>query len=345
MTMTLLLTMCIFVAAHLRGVDASDVDPKYTKLELPHGILMPRIGLGTAGFAGQSSKMSQIVKIALDSGVRLLDTAQAKEWYDEAGVGRGITNYHQHSSQRNESHAIDELVIVTKIHPRSFRLDKMNRAVDNSRKLLLTAFNDPEKPLDVILLHAPNCWQGQCTKEEEAITWHTGWRNLEKMEESGKVLAIGVSNFHPHQLRELLERVANSRVSVIQNWMDPFNQDREVREIARQNGIVYMAYSSFGTQWEWKLHHNPVFQCRELREIADKHDTTIAQVVLSWVVQEGAVAIPRGSSEDHVRANAALISRPSADNSTGESSIHCFLDDDDMAKIRSLDGSLGPLWD
>jgi len=113
-----------------------------------------------------------------------------------------------------------------------------------------------------------------------------GWNNLESMQSMGLVLNIGVSNFDIDILREL-ESSANVKVSVVQNWMDPFHQDTEVRRYCADNDITYMAYSSFGTQWEWKLEHNPVFLNPVLDRIATKHSCSIAKVVLSWLLQEG----------------------------------------------------------
>jgi len=80
----------------------------------------------------------------------------------------------------------------------------------------------------------------------------------------------------------------------------------------------------------------------ELQAIAVKHDTSIAQVVISWVIQEGAVAIPRGSSEGHVRENAQSWTMDESGRPLG---VQVILDNDDMKAIRALDGSLGPLWD
>lgn len=66
-------------------------------------------------------------------------------------------------------------------------------------------------------------WQGHCTREEESHSWKSAWRKLESLKEEGHVLAIGVSNFEPHLFKELLS-LADTKVGVIQNWMDPFNQ-------------------------------------------------------------------------------------------------------------------------
>ena len=191
----------------------------------------------------------------------------------------------------------------------------------------------------MVLLHFPYCQRGQCTTEEEKYSWRDAWPTLESLKgpDLGQVHAIGVSNFDANQLRELLS-ITNHKVSIVQNWMDPFHQDSEVRQICRENHIVYMGYSSFGTQWEWKLQHNPVFTNPLLKRIADKHELSIAEVVLSWVMQEGAVVIPRASSEEHILGNARMIS-----NTRGMP--YAFLDDEDMLQIRRLDGILGSLWD
>jgi len=86
------------------------------------------------------------------------------------------------------------------------------------------------------------------------------------------VNAIGVSNFDAPLLRELYD-IANKRISVVQNWMDPFKQDVETRKFCSNHKIAYMAYSSLGTQWEMKIGHNPVFADPTLQAIATKHGT------------------------------------------------------------------------
>jgi diketogulonate reductase-like aldo/keto reductase len=82
------------------------------------------------------------------------------------------------------------------------------------------------RKLDVVLLHAPFCWEGHCNVEQTEFLksegWHGAWRNLERMHDEGLVSAIGVSNFHPNQLTELVSVVANKRVAVVQNFMVRF---------------------------------------------------------------------------------------------------------------------------
>jgi diketogulonate reductase-like aldo/keto reductase len=131
--------------------------------------------------------------------------------------------------------------------------------------------------LDVVLLHAPWCWAGHCSKEEETYSWKEAWNSLEKIKLDGDVFAIGVSNFDVNLLQQLLQ-MTNTKVSVIQNWMDPFHQDKEVRKLCEENNIIYMAYSSQGTQWEGNLRYNPLHRSSLLINIAAKHNETLYQV-------------------------------------------------------------------
>jgi diketogulonate reductase-like aldo/keto reductase len=141
-----------------------------------------------------------------------------------------------------------------------------------------------------------------------------------------------------------------------------------VRDFARANGIAYMAYSSFGTQWSGKYpkNNNPVFSNPVLKNIAKKHKTTVSAVVLSWVLQEDAIAIPRASKEEHIHENAAFIVHQEdedgeeknkenvvdTDTDKAENNLknkkrmlRVFLDAEDMKAIRDLDGTLGTPWD
>jgi diketogulonate reductase-like aldo/keto reductase len=131
-------------------------------------------------------------------------------------------------------------MVVTKIHPRGFAEMKLRESVQRSRSLIYRGLDD-NRPLDVVLLHSPWCWRGHCTPEEERVPWQQAWATLESLKGSGpgQVQAIGVSNFDENTLKELMD-IANKKVSVVQNWMDVFHQDTTVREMCRDNGIVYM---------------------------------------------------------------------------------------------------------
>jgi diketogulonate reductase-like aldo/keto reductase len=219
----------------------------------------------------------------------------------------------------------------------------------------------------VVLLHAPQCWAGQCSREEEAVGWRDAWRNLEHLKgrlslgqgqgQGGAgaarraIDAIGVSNFEAAQLRALLA-LARERVAVVQNWMDPFHHDKDARELCAQFRVAYMAYSSFGTQWLGRgsgrfasEEDNPVFTNPALASIATKHNASIAQVVLAWLVAQGATAIPRASSMAHIAENFNfLLTASHAQNGQGEVA-GVVLDEADLDLFAQLDGILGNPWD
>lgn len=333
------------LGSQTHGTDAETTSVSFD-LHLLHQLHIPRIGLGTAALAGRGAS---VVHIALKAGVLLIDTAQATEWYAEEDVGRGIAEYHREllENVKQQPHEVSaqsslaDLVVVTKVHPRSFREDRLREMVERSRALLYDAWQPDRDHLDVVLLHSPYCWQGHCSKEEESHSWQNAWRALERLKEEGRVKAIGVSNFDYAQLTEL-EGMANSKVSVVQNWMDPFNQDKRVRDFCRLHGMTYMAYSSMGTQWEGHAQSsggNPILNNPTLLGIAAAHGTSVAAVVTSWLLQEGVVGIPRASSEAHIEENAFTGRRLPNGN------LPVFLSSPDMAAIRSLDGKMGTPWD
>lgn len=102
----------------------------------------------------------------------------------------------------------------------------MSQAVDNSIKSI---YRDGSKhALDVVLLHTPLCWEGHCTPAQQKYPWQDAWNNLARIYKEGqRIMAIGVSQFSYSQLNELI-RLSDVRVAVVQNWMDPFHQDRDV---------------------------------------------------------------------------------------------------------------------
>ena len=245
----------------------------------------------------------------------MIDTAQASEWYSERDTGNALRRY------AATTNSTPDILVVTKIHPKYYHPEKLyTRFLESKTHLSLRT----ENPLDVVLLHSPVCWRGLCTEEENQYKWQEAWKVLEELKKNGEIVAIGVSNFDIQELKEL-SRISNSKISVLQNWMDPFHQDIEVREFCKENGIVYMAYSSFGTQWQGRWPGNVVWDNPVLQEISLKHEKEISQVVISWLLQEGVVAIPRSSKSEHLSINLQH---------------ETFLPEDDIEKIRSLDGIL-----
>jgi diketogulonate reductase-like aldo/keto reductase len=200
-----------------------------------------------------------------------------------------------------------------------------------------------------VLLHSPYCWPGHCTQAQERLSWQDAWRRLETLKRGAQVQGreerllrnIGVSNFDEAQLRELLA-MTTTKIAAVQNWCDPFHQDRAVRRMAAEAGVPYMAYSSLGTQWQrWP---NVVLSNPTLLDIARQRRASVAEVVLCWLLQEGAVAIPRSRDLDHLREN-SLQRRRSDGQGQGQEGYRCFLSPADLQRIAALDGTLGLPWD
>ena len=284
----------------------------------------------------------------------MIDSAQAQEWYNEEGVGSAVAEYEDLSDLFGE----DPVIIVTKVHPRSYgNIDTMDEKLTKSKTNFL------KDSLDVVLLHAPWCWPGHCTPQEEAAGWESGWNNLVALRDKHNIRSIGVSNFHLELLQKLVIGMGQ-KVDVVQNWMDPFHQDADVRAFCQQHNIQYMAYSSFGTQWN--RNPNPVLNNDVLQGIAETHGVSVPQVIMKWLSTLQVVAIPRTSSVKHMEDNFAELIRAKqrlyvkrgvrhhgcANPEDGaetcaaaEEPSMWTLSTEELRQIQALDGSLGNPWD
>ena len=249
-------------------------------LRLSNGVRLPSIGFGCAGRLPQ-----QTYERAIQAGYTLLDTAQATEWYDEAAVGNAILH-----TRKNRS----LLFLTSKLHPRDLGYQATLDAFPTSLKRLRTNY------LDAFLLHYPRCFGTLCAKGLPKGDWKQSWRALESLYDSGKVRAIGVSNFSPHELKQLLTW-ARTSPHVVQNWMDPLHQERTLRAMCKEHGIVFQAYSTLGTQHQTPF--NPVLKHPVINDIAKELGRSEAQVVLRWALQRGVAIIPRASKTQHMRSN------------------------------------------
>lgn len=175
---------------------------------------------------------------------------QATEWYDEISVGRAINS--SNISRR-------EFFVTTKVHPRNLGFEATRKAVRGS----LAVFGSF---VDLVLLHYPHCFSGVCTPEEtlkadKAGGWQESWRALTELVSNGEIGAAGVSNFGVEELG-----LMNPLPDVVQNWFDPFHQDRATLSWCRDHGVAYTSYSTLGGQWEHQaldgggLKPNPVFE-------------------------------------------------------------------------------------
>ncbi|KAK9901257.1 hypothetical protein WJX75_002791 [Coccomyxa subellipsoidea] len=275
---------------------------------LNNGVVMPRVGFGTAGLGGATEEATSW---ALASGYRLLDSAQAQEWYREDLVGQALLK----SGVPRE-----QVFLTSKLHPRHHGRDEAMIQFTKSLSALAV------EQVDLFLLHYPACWPELCGEGYTPKgTWHDSWRALEELVDKGLVRAIGVSNFGLDDLAELLA-MARIKPALVQRHSDPLAADAEVRAFCRLADVQYQGYSTLGSQWlAHGMDKNPVLTNAVVERVANETGGDAAQVVLRWALQHGQAIVPRSSKRERIAANRGL---------------DFVLTANQMQRIDALDGSL-----
>ncbi|MEU9895034.1 aldo/keto reductase [Streptomyces phaeochromogenes] len=253
---------------------------------LNNGVEMPVLGFGV--FQIPAEETEQAVTEALAAGYRLLDTAAA--YGNEEAVGRAI---------KNSGIPREELFVTTKLWVQDAPAqENTKRAFEAS----LTKLGLDH--VDLYLMHQPfGDVYGQ-------------WRAMEDLNREGRVRAIGVANFYPDRLLDL---VINNEVTPAVNQIEthPFFQRTADQELMREHGVQIQSWGGFA---EGK---NDIFTHPVLSEIGEKHGKSVAQVVLRWLTQRGVVAIPKSVRADRMAENFDIFDFE--------------LTDDQMAAIADLD--------
>src|SRR5690349_19804483 len=225
-------------------------------VKLNNGVEMPILGFGVFQVKDLNECERSVVD-AIQTGYRLIDTAQSYE--NEEAVGNAI---------KRSGVPREELFITTKLWIQSKGYEGTKKALENSLKRLQLDY------LDLYLIHQPF---GDVYGE---------WRAMEELYKEGKVTAIGVSNFHPDRLIDLI--VHNDVVPAVnQIETHPFHQQIETQQFLQENNVQIESWGPFA---EGK---NDIFHNERLRGIATRHRKSIAQVILRWLTQRGVVAIPK----------------------------------------------------
>ena len=149
------------------------------------------------------------------------------------------------------------------------------------------------------------CWGELCGGKQPEGTWRDSWRALEELQKSGKIRAIGVSNFDVGQLAELAA-FAKTPPAVVQRNSDVFSADTAARIFTRRQGWQYEAYSSLGSQWLMRsrgVGGNPVLDAVPVKKAAESHGASPAAVALRWALQKGQVVIPRSGKRRRIVEN------------------------------------------
>jgi len=237
-------------------------------LTLNTGDQIPQLGLGV--FKVEDDECERVVLDALEVGYRHIDTAMI--YRNEAAVGRAIA----HSGIPRE-----ELFITTKLWNSDQGAESAPDALNLSLELLGLDY------VDLYLIHWP-----APLREKYVETWMA----MEKFAQAGLAKAIGVSNFEPEHLENILE--AGTIVPAInQVELHPAFQQRTMRNFGEEKGILTEAWGPLG-QGKYELAELP-----GLSDIALKHDKTIQQVTLRWHLQEGVIVFPKSSRKERLAEN------------------------------------------
>ncbi len=233
---------------------------------------IPVVGFGTYKATEEEGIAS--VKNAIDKGYRLIDTAAKYE--NEVAVGKGIK-----ASGINR----EELCITTKVWREDMGYTQTKNAFHESLKKLQLDY------VDLYLIHWPantlnyNNWQQTNTDV---------WRAMEELQLEGKIKSIGVSNFWPEHIEALL-KTANVIPSINQIEFHPGYWQPEVTQFCKELGIVVEAWSP--------LARGKIFENDVLKAIAQKHQKSVSQVAIRWIIQHDVAVIPKSTTIERIEEN------------------------------------------
>ena len=256
-------------------------------ITLANGVEMPALGLGTSPM--NDAETEAAVAAAIETGYRLIDTAE--NYRNEEGVGRGI-----------RASGIDrgDLFVTTKFNKEWHSVEGPQQAFAKSAERMGLDY------IDLLLIHWPNPGEGRYVE---------AWQGMVRLLETGKVRAIGVSNFKTAHIDKLLaETGVTPHVDQVQ--YNPYVVREADRRYHADRGIVTETWSPIGRG-------SQLLAESVITDIAGEHGKTPAQVILRWHVQQGMVPIPKSSNPQRMQENMDVFDFE--------------LSDEEMSRISSLD--------
>ena len=255
-------------------------------ITLNNGLQMPIVGYGVFQIA-DANECARSVVDAIEAGYRLIDTAAS--YMNEVAVGKGL---------RASGVPREQLFVTSKLWVQDTGYERTQQAIDQSLSRLGIDY------LDLYLIHQPF---GDV---------HGSWRAMQDAYRAGKLRAIGVSNFHPDRLMDI-QAFNEIAPAINQVEVNPFQQQLESTPFMKDLGVQAEAWAPFAEG------RNGLFQNEVLLAIAERHDKSVGQVVLRWLVQRGIVALAKSVRKERMAENIAVFDFE--------------LDDSDMARIATLD--------
>ena len=246
------------------------------ELTLNNGVKIPQLGLGT--WFIDDDKAADAVKAAVKLGYRHIDTAQA--YGNERGIGEGI---------RTCGVPREELFVVSKVAAEHKTYESAAKSIDETLSKMGLDY------LDMMIIHSPQPWnefrvEKRYYKENKEV-----WRALEDAQAAGKVKVIGVSNFLKDDLENLLSS-CRVKPMVNQILLHISNTDLALVNFCKTQGIQVEAYSPIA--------HGEALKNPAIVEMAKKYGVSAAQLCIRYVLQLGAVALPKTANPTHMANNA-----------------------------------------
>jgi 2,5-diketo-D-gluconate reductase A len=235
-------------------------------ITLNNGLEMPILGFGVFQVTDLKECETSVIN-AIETGYRLIDTAAS--YMNETAVGDAI---------KKSGIAREDLFITTKLWVQDTGYENTKRAFEKSLKKMKIDY------LDLYLIHQP---YGDV---------YGSWRALTELYHSGMVKAIGVSNFQPDRVMDL---ITFNEVAPAVNQIEthPFNQQIDTQKFLTENKVQIESWGPFAEG------RNNLFSNELLQRIADSYNKSIAQVVLRWLVQRGVIAIPKSVKKERIKEN------------------------------------------
>jgi len=262
-------------------------------ITLNNGVQMPILGFGV--FQVPDEQTEQVVTDALAAGYRAIDTAAS--YGNEEAVGRAIVK----SGVPRE-----ELFVTTKMWIQHTGEETAKREFDKSRQRLGLDY------LDLYLIHQP------------LGDYYSSWHAMQKLYGAGLIRAIGVSNFYPDRLVDLIKH-NDITPAVNQIETHPFFQRTADQTLMRERGVQIESWGPFA-EGKKDLFTNPM-----LTDIAGAHGKSVAQVVLRWLIQRDVVVIPKSTRPERMAQNLDVFDFD--------------LTDDEMSRIAALDTGASVFFD
>ena len=259
--------------------------------ELNNGIKMPKLGIGMYVLTPDQAENS--VYHALKDGYKLIDTANV--YMNERGVGRGIKRAVSEGICKRE-----DIFLTTKLWPSEYKYDDALKAIDETLARLDTDY------IDLLLLH------------QQYGEYIDAYKAMEKAVELGKVKSIGLSNFNEERFEDVINK-CTIKPAVHQIETHPFYPEHDLKALGEKYGTIVESWFPLGgIDNKGKLLDNDI-----IKEIAEEHGKTTAQVILRWHIQNNYVAIPGSADEKEIAENFDIFDFE--------------LTDEDLEKMKKLD--------